>query len=220
MSEENKNGEAEASNEQDEARKARAEARAARAREREAKTGGTADAGGEAEGAEGEQPPAKEASPNQPKLDRLIALVQENVHEYAVEESYINELDRHKPYVVIKREYWKESAVFLRDHAELKLNYLRNVSGVDYETYFEVDYFLLSLTSKDEYCIKVKADREKPSVPSVTSIWPTANWNEREIYDLLGIEFSGHPNLTRIMMPDDWVGYPLRKDYEPLDPEV
>ncbi|MNG35626.1 NAD(P)H-quinone oxidoreductase subunit J [compost metagenome] len=81
-------------------------------------------------------------------------------------------------------------------------------------------YHLLSLPHKHEYCVKVKTDRDQPSIPSVTPVWATANWNEREVYDLLGIDFPGHPNLVRIMMPDDWVGHPLRKDYEPLDPEV
>jgi NADH-quinone oxidoreductase subunit C len=84
----------------------------------------------------------------------------------------------------------------------------------------EVAYHLLSLSNKRDYCIKVKTDRDQPSIPSVSVLWPTANWNEREIFDLLGIDFPGHPNMTRIMMSDEWVGHPLRKDYEPLDPEV
>jgi NADH-quinone oxidoreductase subunit C len=66
----------------------------------------------------------------------------------------------------------------------------------------------------------VKTNREEASIPSVTLLWSTANWNEREIFDLLGIDFPGHPDLRRIMMPDDWVGYPLRKDYVSIDPEV
>src|SRR5690606_25137167 len=105
-------------------------------------------------------------------------------------------------------------------HAELKLSYLRNVTGVDYETHLESVFYLINFTDKQDYCVKVRTDREQAAMPSVTSVWQTANWNEREIYDLLGIEFTGHPNLKRIMMPDDWVGYPLRKDYEPIDPEV
>jgi NADH-quinone oxidoreductase subunit C len=108
----------------------------------------------------------------------------------------------------------------LKQHAELKLHYLRSVTGVDVETHMEVIYHLISFDSKQNYCFKVKTPRDQASVPSVTPIWSTANWNEREIYDLFGIEFTGHPDLRRIMMPDDWVGHPLRKDYEPLDPEV
>jgi NADH-quinone oxidoreductase subunit C len=166
-----------------------------------------------------DQPEGKAPSPNQPKLDRLVRLIKEHVAEEAVEEAYINELDRHLPCVVIKSEHWLACAKFLKD-GELKLNYLRNVSGVDRETHMEVVYHLLSLDTKEDYCVKVKTDRDQPSVPSVTPVWQTANWNEREIYDLLGIDFPGHPDLRRIMLPDDWVGHPLRKDYQPIDPEV
>ncbi|MBO9604846.1 MAG: NADH-quinone oxidoreductase subunit C [Paenibacillaceae bacterium] len=115
---------------------------------------------------------------------------------------------------------WPKCAVLLRDHSELKLNYLRNLTGVDMESHIEVVYHLVSLSTKRDYVAKVKTSRDAASIPSVTPIWSTANWNEREVYDLLGVDFPGHPDLRRIMMPDDWVGHPLRKDYEPLDPEV
>lgn len=187
---------------------AAAEARAARASARGAKT----------ESAEPEAP--KEPSPNQPLLDRLVAILKADVGEDAVVDAFINERDAHRPYVVIHSSRWLQAALTLRDHEELRCNYLRNLSGVDQETHLEVAYHLLSLTNKHEYCVKVKTDREQPSIPSVAPVWATADWNEREVYDLLGIDFPGHPNLVRIMMPDDWVGHPLRKDYEPLDPEV
>jgi NADH-quinone oxidoreductase subunit C len=189
--------------------KAAAEARAARA---------SARAGKPAEEAADAAP--KEPSPNQPMLDRLVQIIKENVGEDAVEQAFINERDNHMPVVIIKSDLWGETALLFKIHEELQCNYLRNVSGVDQETHLEVVYHLLSLSSKKDYCVKVKADREQPSIPSVAAIWPTANWNEREVYDLLGIHFSDHPDLRRIMMPDDWVGHPLRKDYEPLDPEV
>lgn len=187
---------------------AAAEARAARASARGAKT----------DAAEPAAP--KEPSPNQPLLDRLVAILQAAVGEDAVVDNFINERDGHRPYVIIHSSRWSEAAVTLRDHEELRCDYLRNLSGVDQETHLEVAYHLLSLTHKREYCVKVKTDRDQPSIPSVAPVWPTADWNEREVYDLLGIDFPGHPNLVRIMMPDDWVGHPLRKDYEPLDPEV
>ncbi len=187
--------------------KAAAEARAARARERAAKT----------EAAAPDAP--KEPSPNQPLLDRFVTILKENFGE-VVEEAFINEKGGHLPYVVLKGEVWPEAAHLLKNHMELKLNYLRNLSGVDMETHMEVAYHLISLETKREYCVKIKTNRETPSIPSVTPVWPTANWNEREAYDLFGIDFPGHPDLRRIMMADDWVGYPLRKDYEPLDPEV
>lgn len=188
--------------------KAAAEARAARASARAKKPEAEEDAA------------PKAPSPLQPRLDDFVKLVREAMGDDAVQEAFINEKDAHLPCVVVKNESWYETAELLKNHSELKLNYLRNVSGVDYETYMEVVYHLLSLETKHEYCIKVKTDREAPSIPSVTPIWPTANWNEREIYDLLGIQFPGHPDLRRIMMSDDWVGHPLRKDYEALDPEV
>jgi NADH-quinone oxidoreductase subunit C len=189
--------------------KAAAEARAARASARATKPA-----------EEGADAAPKEPSPNQPMLDRLVQLIKEAVGEEAVEQAFINETDADLPVVIIKNDLWAQTALLFKEHDELKCNYLRNVSGVDQETHLEVVYHLLSLSSKKDYCVKVKTDREQPSIPSVTPIWPTANWNEREVYDLYGIHFSGHPDLRRIMMPDDWVGHPLRKDYEPLDPEV
>ncbi|WP_240419807.1 NADH-quinone oxidoreductase subunit C [Paenibacillus periandrae] len=188
--------------------KAAAEARAARAAARGKKTEGEEDAG------------PKVPSPLQPRLDHWVKLIKEQVGETAIEEAFINERDAHLPYVIIKNEHWAGVALLLKQHCELKLNYLRNVSGIDQETHMEVAYHLLSLDTKAEMCVKVKTSRETPSIHSVTPIWPTANWNEREIFDLLGIDFPGHPDLRRIMMSDDWVGHPLRKDYEALDPEV
>lgn len=188
--------------------KAAAEARAARASARAKKPDAEEDAG------------PKEPSPNQPRLDRLVQILKHELGEEAVAEAFINERDAHMPYVIVNSGKWFEAAELLRDHEELRLNYLRNVTGIDQETHMEVVYHLLSLHTKQEYCVKVKTDRGAASIPSVTPVWPTANWNEREIYDLLGIDFPGHPDLRRIMMSDDWVGHPLRKDYEPLDPEV
>lgn len=164
--------------------------------------------------------PVKEPSPNQPKLDRLVEIIKEGVGESAVVEAFINERDRHLPCVVIDKDKWAETALLLRDHPELQLHYLRNVSGIDYGTWLETDYYLINLTNKQDYCVKVKTDRESATMPSATPVWETANWNEREIYDLVGITFTGHPNMKRIMLTDDWVGHPLRKDYEPIDPEV
>jgi NADH-quinone oxidoreductase subunit C len=188
--------------------KAAAEARAARAAAKAA--------------AETEEAPAepKAPSPNQPRLDAAAALIRTEVHEEAVDEAYINEMNADMPTLVIKAEHWSETAQLFKTHDSLQCNYLRNVSGVDQETHMEVVYHFISLTTKHDYAVKVKTDRDAPSVPSVTPVWATANWNEREIYDLLGIDFPGHPDLRRIMMPDDWAGHPLRKDYEPLDSEV
>lgn len=186
-------------------RKAALEARAARAQKAK-----------EEEKPEEPKPP----SPMQPLLDQAVQLIKEQVSAEAIEEAFINEIDGHRPYLIIRQEFWLETAKLLKEHPEFRLTYLRNLSGVDQETHLEVVYHLISMESKQNYCIKVKTDRDQPSIPSVTAIWETANWNEREVYDLLGIDFPGHPDMRRIMMPDDWVGHPLRKDYEPLDPEV
>jgi NADH-quinone oxidoreductase subunit C len=79
---------------------------------------------------------------------------------------------------------------------------------------YDVNYHVLSISTGERIRVKVQlADVETPRVPSVVSVWPSANWPEREVYDFFGIEFSGHPDLRRILMPDEWVGHPLRKDY-------
>ena len=101
------------------------------------------------------------------------------------------------------------------------LDYLSFVTGVDYpeQKRIEVVYHLFSSQHRHELLLKVRVPRDDPRVESVTSIWRGADWHEREAYDLLGIVFAGHPNLRRIMMTDDWVGHPLRKDYIYEDPE-
>lgn len=175
-------------------------------------------AGGRAKPPADEAP--KEPSPNQPKLDRLVELLKQHAGPEAIVEAYINEQDRHLPTLIIRSEDWPQCAVFLRDHEELDFRYLRNVSGVDQESHLEVVYHMISMQTLNSCAVKIRIDREQASIPSVTPVWSTANWNEREIYDLLGIDFPGHPDLRRIMMPDDWEGYPLRKDYVPYDPEV
>ncbi|MDF2670941.1 MAG: protein NuoC [Paenibacillus sp.] len=195
---------------EDAEKEARAAARAARAAARAAKT----------EGGDGDSGEPKAPSPKQPILDRAVQLIREHVSADAVVEAVINERDRHLPVLHIKSEHWAQTAAFLRDNEELSLNYLRNLSGVDYETHMEVVVYVISLDKKQDYCLKIRADRNEPSVPSVTPVWETANWQEREVFDLLGINFPGHPDLRRIMLPDDWVGHPLRKDYEAFDPEV
>ncbi|CAM4152000.1 NADH-quinone oxidoreductase subunit C [Paenibacillus alkaliterrae] len=191
--------------------KAAAEARAARAAAKEK---------ADAEAAEAEPPKPKPPSPKQPELDAIIALLKREVADEAVEDAYVNELNGDMPTVIVNNTHWRAAAELLKRHKQLQFDYLRNVSGVDYETHMEVVYHMVSLSSKREAAVKVKTEREDSSVYSATPVWATANWNEREIYDLLGIDFPGHPDLRRIMMPDDWVGHPLRKDYEPLDSEV
>ena len=102
---------------------------------------------------------------------------------------------------------------FLRN--ELHMDYLACLSGVDYETSLGVVYQLRSLAGKFELMLKVLLPKEAPLIASVARLYGAAEWFEREAYDLIGIQFEGHPDLRRIMMPDDWIGHPLRKDYQP-----
>jgi NADH-quinone oxidoreductase subunit C len=103
----------------------------------------------------------------------------------------------------------------LRDEPECAFTMLSWMGGVDYlprVPRFECVYSLLSVTHAARFTLKVRIPEEQPRVPSVSGVWPTANWHERETYDFYGISFTGHPDLTRILLPDDWVGWPLRKD--------
>jgi NADH-quinone oxidoreductase subunit C len=103
----------------------------------------------------------------------------------------------------------------LRDERTLKFDFLQNLTAVDWikRDAIEVVYHLYSYRYRHSACVKVEVPRLKPRLPSVTEIWPTANWLEREQFDLLGVVFDGHPDLRRILMPDDWVGHPMRKDF-------
>jgi NADH-quinone oxidoreductase subunit C len=193
--------------------KAAAEARAARAAAREAAK--KAEAGEEAADA-----PPKAPSPKQPVLDGFAGILKEALGEAAVLEAFINEKDDHLPCVVLDPTVMEAAAPLIHDHPGLQMTYLRNLAGSDLETHLEVIYHFLRMDDMQEFGVKVKLDRNTPSVPSITGIWAGADWHEREIFDLLGVDFPGHPNLVRIMLPDNWEGHPLRKDYEPLDPEV
>jgi NADH-quinone oxidoreductase subunit C len=95
-------------------------------------------------------------------------------------------------------------------------NFLEDVTAVDWlpaSPRFQVSYQILSHTLKQYIRLRVMVDEASPAVETVTSVWPSANYYEREVFDLFGIRFDGHPNLRRIMMPEDWSGHPLRKDY-------
>ncbi len=107
---------------------------------------------------------------------------------------------------------------FLRDDPDLAFDFLSDVTGVDRlmlpenSPRFEVVYHVYSIHHGRRLRLKVQVD-EGEAVPTVTEVWPTANWHEREVYDMFGVPFAGHPDLRRILMPDDWEGHPLRKDY-------
>ena len=142
------------------------------------------------------------------------------------------------PFVVVDAAAVLDVGRFLKEDDRLQFELLNCISGVDYlepdpkkapkagfDPHLEVVYHLSSFRHRHRFVLKVVLPRwkddkpgELPEVPSVTSLWATANWHEREVYDLSGVWFTGHPELTRILLADDWVGHPLRKDYEyPLE---
>jgi NADH-quinone oxidoreductase subunit C len=142
------------------------------------------------------------------------------------------------PFVVIEPADLLAVCRFLRDDPRLRFEMLNCISGVDYlepdakkapkagfEPHLEVVYHLSSFTHRHRFVLKLILSRWKdnkpgglPEVPSVTGLWQAADWHEREVYDLSGVWFTGHPELRRILLSEDWVGHPLRKDYEfPLE---
>ena len=106
-----------------------------------------------------------------------------------------------------------ELATYLKMHINTQFNMLLSVSGVDRVDYFEVVYHLYSTVFNKKLILKVRLDKENPAVESLNGLYSAADWHERETYDLLGINFNNHPNLERILLPKDWIGHPLRKDY-------
>jgi NADH-quinone oxidoreductase subunit C len=110
----------------------------------------------------------------------------------------------------------REACALLRDDAQCDFNFLSDITCVDWypaEPRFEVVYHLLSIAKKERVRLKVRLDSASPTVESLTPLWPGANYFEREVFDLFGIRFTGHPYLRRLLMPEDWEGHPLRKDY-------
>jgi NADH-quinone oxidoreductase subunit C len=104
----------------------------------------------------------------------------------------------------------------LRKDAELAFDYLECITGVDYPDLKKivVVYHVFSYTLKHRVVLKAFLDRDDPVMPTLVNVWSVANWQERECFDLLGVLFEGHPDLRRLLMPDDWEGHPLRKDFE------
>jgi NADH-quinone oxidoreductase subunit C len=116
---------------------------------------------------------------------------------------------------LLKKENLQEVCRFLKEEPSLRMDFLSNLCGVDFperEQRFEVVYHLFSVSRKHRINLKVRAADGEP-VPTVTGVWRTANWHEREAFDLLGIPFEGHPDMRRILLADEWQGHPLRKEY-------
>lgn len=127
------------------------------------------------------------------------------------------EIEAGEGWIEVAPEAWHEIAGHLRNDSALNFDYLRIVSGVDRVDWVESVYHLLSYEFGHEAVIKVRLDAKEPKLATVSDVWPAANWHEREAYDLLGIRYEGHPDMHRILLPEDWDGHPLRKDYQ--DPE-
>jgi NADH-quinone oxidoreductase subunit C len=145
---------------------------------------------------------------NHPAVARLVGW-----NSAAVERA---RFDRDELTIHIERSSLREACALLKDDPACPFNYLSDVTCVDWypaEPRFEVVYHLLSIPKKERVRLKVRLDSGSPVVESLTSVWPGANYFEREVFDLFGIRFSGHPYLRRILMPEDWEGHPLRKDY-------
>jgi NADH-quinone oxidoreductase subunit C len=164
----------------------------------------------------------------------IIALLEQNFGQ-KIKDKKPDAID---PFLVVDAGDLLEVCRFLRDDLRLRFELLNCISGVDYfepdpkkapkagfEPHLEVVYHLSSFSHRHRFVVKIILPRwkdgkegELPEVPSVTSLWRTADWHEREVYDLSGVWFAGHPDLHRILLADDWVGHPLRKDYEfPLE---
>jgi NADH-quinone oxidoreductase subunit C len=126
-----------------------------------------------------------------------------------------SKLDALQPWIALAPNRTKEIALFLRDDPATELDYMMCLSGVDHnDGRLAVVYHLFSMTRKHKIVLKAFCTKENPHVQSVTSVWGTANWHEREAFYLYGIVFDEHPDLRRILLPYDWEGFPLRKDYK------
>ncbi len=116
--------------------------------------------------------------------------------------------------LLVKGEFLLGIAAFLKTTPDLDFDYLNNITAVDYYDYFEVVYQLTSLKQNHSLILKTRCHgRDNPTLPSVVSLWRGADFQEREIYDLMGIRFEGHPNMKRIVLWEGFQGHPLRKDY-------
>lgn len=163
------------------------------------------------------------------EISELLGRLRQQFPEGVLAES-LESLD---PWVEVRPDWLRQVCTFLRDDPELRFQMLHCITALDYlevqpdrsfqagsAGYLEVLYHLSSLVYRHRLVVKVRVSRWKedqpgqlPEMPTVSDLWPTALWHEREVYDLSGIRFLGHPDLRRILCPEDWQGHPLRKDY-------
>ncbi len=125
---------------------------------------------------------------------------------------------REQDFITVRKERIVDILTLMRDDAACTYKLVSDIVGIDLygfdrEPRFEIAYSLFSLVTNRRIVIKAQVDEEDAVIDTVSGVWPAAGWPEREIYDLMGIGFAGHPDLRRLLMPDDWVGHPLRKDF-------
>ena len=139
----------------------------------------------------------------------IAALLKERFKDKVLE---VVENERHS-HVRLAPDVLVAACEFLRDDERTAFEQLHDVTAVDWVEHFDVVLHLYSIRKKHGLCIKVKTpSRDDATCPSVTPVWPAADWHERETWDLMGVKFTGHPHLRRILLPEDWQGHPLRKD--------
>jgi NADH-quinone oxidoreductase subunit C len=125
-----------------------------------------------------------------------------------------SKLDVISPWSVVDPAAILDVARFLNADPRLQMDHLELLAGVDFKDRIEVVYVIYSMTHRHRYTLKCRLPRENPRIYTVESLWKVANWHEREAFDMFGIIFEDHSDLRRILCPDDWEGYPLRKDYK------
>jgi NADH-quinone oxidoreductase subunit C len=148
-------------------------------------------------------------------LNELVELINKNISDA---KAVLNQAQDPKcdSSITVEASSLLKVAQWLRSNKEMPFNALQVISGVDYVDYLEVCYMLahFDVDHPREFILKVKlTDRVNPNVDSIVAVYPAANFQEREAYDMFGVRFNSHPDLRRILCPDDWEGYPLRKDY-------
>ncbi len=165
--------------------------------------------------------PAKAAAPPDPRVvaatalaDEIRASIEARHGAGAVEETGAAKTI---PMIRIAPDKWRDVVTFLRDSEDHRYDYVELMAGTDYKDYIELVIYLYSMKRDAYITVKTRTPRDAASLPSLTPVFPGVNWEEREVYDLLGVHFEGHPDLRRIMMWDEWKGYPLRKDYSDFD---
>ena len=145
------------------------------------------------------------------KAEEIVARIQSKLPAAAVEWVAAEHGDS---FLVVLAAQLAEVVALLKNDADLQFDYLNNLSALDTKEQIEVVYHLYSYVFRHSFEIKVLVSREGGQIPSISALYGTANFQEREVFDLFGVKFTGHPDLRRILLPDDWVGHPLLNDYQ------